>query len=92
MYNEKWQELSEEEIKTIRPGTKIIIGIEKINDQNIDMARIKINQGAWDEKSITSHFNQEKNVFYREYQVATNDAFLKIEAQLHSRTEGWLGE
>jgi len=92
IYNEKWQELNDEGLKNLKPGEKIFIGIEKVGFSDIDMARIKINQGAWDKESITQNFNPEKNVFYKEYQVATADAFLKIEAQLHSSTEGWLGE
>ena len=92
IYNEKWQELNDEELKNLKPGEKIFIGIEKVGFSDIDMARIKVNQGAWDEESITQNFNQEKNVFYKEYQVATADSFLKIEAQLHSKKEGWLGE
>jgi len=92
IYNNKWKEISEEEVRKILPGTKIIVGIEKIDDLNIDMARIKINQGEWDENSITTNFDRKKNVFYREYQIATNESFLKIEAQLHSKTEGWLGD
>jgi hypothetical protein len=92
IYNEKWEEIKEEEIKNINHGEKLFIAIEKINDPNIDMARIKINQGEWDNQSITTNFNKEKNVFYREYQLATTDAFLKIEAQLHSTVDGWLGE
>jgi len=92
IYNEKWEEIKEEEIKNIAPGVKIFIAVEKIDDPNIDMARIKINQGEWDNQSITTNFNKEKNIFYREYQLATTDAFLKIEAQLHSTIDGWLGE
>jgi len=92
IYNEKWEELTDEELKILKPGQKIIIGIEKIFNSDIDMARIKINQGMWDETTITRNFNAQKNVFYREYQVATSDSFLKIEAQLHSKTEGWLGD
>jgi len=92
IYNEKWQELNDEELKSLKPGKKIIIGVEKVGFSDIDMARIKVNQGTWDEKTITQSFNPEKNVFYREYQVATSDSFLKIEAQLHSKKEGWLGD
>jgi len=73
------------------PGKKVYVGIENINDPNIDMARIKINQGEWDKDSITTNFNQEKNIFFREYFLSTNEAFLKIEAQLHSKIDGWLG-
>lgn len=92
IYNMNWEEITEDEIKSIRPGTKIIVAIEKIDNSDIDMARIKINQGEWDAQSITTNFNKEKNVFFREYQVATNDSFLKIEAQLHSKSDGWLGD
>jgi len=92
IYNENWEEIKEEEIKNIVPGEKLFIAIEKIDDPNINMARIKINQGQWDNQSITTNFNKEKNVFYREYQLATNEGFLKIEAQLHSTIDGWLGD
>jgi len=92
IYNEEWQELSDEELKSLKPGQKIVIGVEKVGFSDIDMARIKVNQGTWDEKTITQSFNPEKNVFYREYQIATSDSFLKIEAQLHSKKEGWLGD
>jgi len=91
IYNKNWEEIKEEEIKNINYGEDLFIGIEKINDPNIDMARIKINQGEWDSQSITTNFNKEKNVFYRHYKLSTNDAFLKIEAQLHSKIDGWLG-
>jgi len=92
IYNEKWQELNDEKLGNLKPGEKIIIGIEKVDYPDIDMARIKVNQSSWDENSITQSFNPEKNVFYKEYNVATADSFLKIEAQLHSKKEGWLGE
>jgi len=92
IYNEDWKELTEEEIKKIPPGKKIIIGVETTDDLNIDMARIKINQGQWDQSSLTTKFNDKEKVFYREYQLATGDSFLKIEAQLHSKVDGWLGD
>jgi len=91
IYNDNWEEITEDDVKNIMPGKKVYVGIENINDPNIDMARIKINQGEWDKDSITTNFNQEKNIFFREYFLSTNEAFLKIEAQLHSKIDGWLG-
>jgi len=92
IYNEEWQELNDDELRNLKPGEKIIIGVEKVSVPDIDMARIKVNQDNWDQKSITQSFNPEKNVFFKEYQLATTDSFLKIEAQLHSKTKGWLGK
>lgn len=93
IYNLNWQELNEEELKNLKPGDKIIIGIKTIPQADIDKARIKINKDQWqltDETEVK--FNKNLGVFFREYQIASGEHQLKIEAQLHSVKEGWLGE
>jgi hypothetical protein len=37
-------------------------------------------------------YNAEKKMYYKEYVVATGESRLKIDAQLHSATDGWLGD
>ena len=73
-------------------GKKIIIGIQTIVEADIDRARIKINTKDWQISDITTLFNPQLKVYYREYIVATGTAQLKIDAQLHSASDGWLGE
>lgn len=92
IYNNNWIELNDSHLKELAPGKMIYIGIETVSDENINKARIKVNKKHWDETDITIKFNKEKNVFYREYLISTNEAFLKIEGQLHSKVDGWLGE
>lgn len=92
IYNENWVELLEAQLEKLPPGQKIFIGLETVPDPNIDKARIRVNKKNWEEEDITEKFNQEKNVFYREYLIGTDEAYLKIEGQLHSKSDGWLGE
>lgn len=92
IYNENWVEIPDKELAKLKSGTKIIMGMEMIKGADVDMARIRVNNSQWDTDTIATKFNQEKNIFYREYQISTSEAYLKIEAQLHSATEGWLGD
>ncbi len=92
IFNEDFQPIEELELTRLQPGDKIIIGIETIPEVDIDRARIRINKEKWDDEDITTQFSKEKSVFYIEYQIASNDSELKIEAQLHSPEDGWLGE
>ncbi len=92
IYNQEWIELTDEQLKELAPGQTIYVGIETVADEDIDKARIKINKKQWEEDDVTVRFNKEKNVFYREYLIATDEAFLKIEGQLHSKVDGWLGD
>jgi len=78
--------------KTIKNGETIFIGIETIPEVSIDRARIRVNKNNWDENDITVNFSKEFNVFYKEFDVASDSHYLKIEAQLHSSADGWLGE
>lgn len=87
-----FKELSPAEINLIQSGNNIILAVEGINEADIDSARIRINSDSWTQSDITTHYNKEKNLYYREYKIATGEEKLKIQAQLHSRTDGWLGE
>lgn len=90
--NSNFKQLGSAELNSIRPGDSIILGVEGIADADIDTARIRINSDNWMQSDIITHYNKEKNLYYREYQVATGEQKLKIQAQLHSKTDGWLGE
>ncbi|PIY68507.1 hypothetical protein COY90_05550 [Candidatus Roizmanbacteria bacterium CG_4_10_14_0_8_um_filter_39_9] len=92
IYDTAWMELKEADLLKSVPGTKVFIGLRTIDVPDIDRARIKINQTNWNITDITTLFNKEKKVYYKEYQVATGASRLKIDAQLHSSIDGWLGE
>lgn len=92
IYNQKWKELTDNEVKSQRPGTFINIGIDRVKDPTIDMARIRVNKNEWDKDDITLQYNKQMNVFFKEFLVSTGEAFLKIQAELHSNTDGWLGD
>ncbi|MFN4212601.1 MAG: hypothetical protein ACK4FL_01390 [Microgenomates group bacterium] len=92
IYNQNWTELTDNQLMNLKPGSTIYIGIETVADADIDKARIRVNKQYWDNQDITVNFNKERKVFYREYIIASDEAMLKIEGQLHSKTDGWLGE
>lgn len=70
----------------------LIIGIESVKNADIDRARIRINSSKWTLSDATSQFNKDFNVYYIQYHIASSQAQLMIEAQLHSKEDGWLGE
>jgi len=92
LYDDKWKLLTELDVASLNGGEKIIIGIDKVSDVNIDGARIRINQNIWTKNDENVTYDGTKNIFYKEFVVATASSFLKIEAQLHSKVDGWLGE
>ena len=81
-----------EDVNKLKPGDKIFIGIYKPAIDEIDKARIRVNEYSWKSEHITDKFNEEKGVFYIEYKNPSEAAKLLIEAQLHSKTKGWLTE
>lgn len=89
---ETWKELTDVEVSKIKGGDRILIGIETIKNMDIDRARIRVNETEWKLNHITLNFDSQKNVYYREYTISSEAASLKIEAQLHSLKEGWLGD
>lgn len=92
IFDENFNLLKEEKLVAFQPGQKIIVGIKTIPQADIDKARIRVNKDFWEIGDETNKFNQKNQVFYIEYQLATGESKLKIEAQLHSLKEGWLGE
>lgn len=92
VFDESWNEVLESNIHTLKGGVKVYVGIQSIAEADIDRARIKINEKEWNIAHITNKFNGQKNVYYREYTIATGESQLKIDAQLHSETDGWLGD
>lgn len=92
IYNQNWQPVNDDILKKMQPGQEVIVGIETVQAADIDMARIRVNKNTWDLKDITVNFNKQFNVFYKEHIISTGEASLKIEAELHSKTDGWLGD
>jgi hypothetical protein len=93
IYTINWEEITTEQLELMGgPGQRIIIAIDVLKNGDIDMARIRINENQWKMDQITTSFNKDKNSYYKEYTISTGEAQLKIEAQLHSKDEGWLGD
>lgn len=92
IFDTNWRQLSIDDLKNLKSGYKIILAIDKVNNFDIDMARIKVNEQEWRLEHTTLNFNKDYNVFYKEYFIASNEAELNINAQLHSRSQGWLGK
>lgn len=93
VFNTSWVEVNEGNTdRALKQGAKLYIGIQTIDEVDIDRARIKVNEKDWNVAHITSQFNKEKKVYYREYTIASGESKLKIDAQLHSETDGWLGD
>lgn len=92
VYNPSWVEIDDKKGTIAKPGDKLYIGIQTIVEADIDRARIKINARDFQISDITTLFNPQLKVYYREYIVATGTAQLKIDAQLHSASDGWLGD
>lgn len=89
---EIWKELTNVEVSKLKEGDRILIGIETIKKMDVDRARIRVNETEWKLNHITLNFDSQKNVYYREYTISSGVASLKIEAQLHSLKDGWLGD
>ncbi|MFZ6035034.1 MAG: hypothetical protein ACOYUB_02715 [Patescibacteria group bacterium] len=92
VYDDGWKELTEEKIATLSSGQGIIIAIDRTSDAGIDKARIRVNQDQWKPEDENLSFDKGNNIFYKKFTVATDSAYLRIEAQLHSNKDGWLGQ
>lgn len=92
IFDENFNPILEENLNKIKKGDRILIGVETVPEAEIDRARIRVNKENWEDNDITLNFSKKFNVFYKEYQIATETNRLKIEAQLHSKEDGWLGE
>ena len=92
VFDANWVDIESKKSNKATPGEKLYIGIQTIAEADIDRARIKINTRDWQISDITTLFNLQQKVYYREYIVATGTAQLTIDAQLHSASDGWLGD
>jgi type II secretory pathway component PulC len=92
IFDENFNSIKENELSELSPEKKLIFGIKTITGADIDKARIRVNKNFWEIGDETNKFNEKNQVFYIEYQLATDEVKIKIEAQLHSANEGWLGE
>ncbi len=91
VFDSRWRELDDAQISQLKPGDKVFIGVYKPPLSDIDYARIRVNSSSWSDKNVTKMFNKDKGVFYIEYTISNNEPKLVIEAQLHSKNSGWLG-
>lgn len=92
VYDTNWMEIESKKKDKAKPGEVLYIAIQTIVEADIDRARIKINEKDWQIGHITTLYNPKLKVYYKEYTVATGTAQLKIDAQLHSASDGWLGD
>lgn len=92
IYNDKEEEIKQSQIDQYPVGTNIKIGVESVKEADIDKARIRINELTWLPTHETKEYDRKYNLYYINYQIATIPAQLKIEAQLHSLKDGWLGD
>lgn len=92
IYDSNWQEIIGDTTDTVAPGSAIYIGISLVQGADIDKARIKVNAPEWTTADITADFNKENNVYYIMYIINENEPKLEIEAQLYSKSKGWLSE
>jgi hypothetical protein len=91
LYTKDWQEIKKGSVN-LKTGDSIYVALEMIPDQDIDKARIRVNSPVWRDDDVTASVSSELHVFYREYVVGEDVSNLKIEAQLHSKKDGWLTE
>lgn len=92
IFDNQFNPISDLQLSNIKPGEEIIIGIATVKDANIDRARIRVNKADWLTNDITVAFSPKNQIYYLKYIVATGESKLKIEAQLHSVIDGWLGD
>jgi len=91
IFDKDFQVIPENLLGNIKAGDEIIIGVETISIADIDRARIRVNKNKWEDEDITLNYLEKQKVYYSKYRVASDESKLKIEAQLHSSSDGWLG-
>lgn len=92
IYDENFKLLEEKDLERLASGSTVIIGIKTIPQSDVDKARIRINKNYWEITDETNKFDTRNQIFYINYKIASNEQKLKIDAQLHSKSEGWLGD
>jgi len=92
IYTPSWQILGKNQLRFAKTGEMIIIGIKTIANRDITKARIRVNSTTWSISDETIAFNPQHKVFYQQHQIASDEALLKIEAELFSEENGWFGQ
>jgi len=92
IYTDNNEEIKQSQIDQYPVGTILKIGVESIKEADIDKARIRVNELKWLADHETKNYDVIRNYYYINYKIATIPAQLKIEAQLHSIKDGWLGD
>ena len=92
IFDKDFNTISEDLLGDVKSGEEIIIGVETISTADIDRARIRVNKQEWKNEDITLNYSDKLKVYYIKYTVASDESKLKVEAQLHSSGEGWLGD
>lgn len=91
-FSKTFEAMTDKQVSGLRRGDGVIIAVETVEGTDIDFARIKVNKIAWTAQDITIDFDKKNKVFFINYTVATEESQLKVDAQLHSKKDGWLGE
>lgn len=92
LFKEDFSVLNDVEAANLKPSNTIVVGVATVAGSDIDWARIRINKLVWSPEDTTTSFDEKNKVFYVKHMIATGESRLKIEAQLHSKADGWLGE
>ncbi|NTU46573.1 hypothetical protein HGA88_03020 [Candidatus Roizmanbacteria bacterium] len=91
LFDRSFTEIDKKDWNNLKPGSTIVIGVASIADGSIDRARIRVNETVWTTEHITLQFEKKYQVFYKEYTIPEGVKSLKIDAQLHTAQDGWLG-
>lgn len=89
IYDKNWRLLSGDRLN-LKNDKEIKIAIKTIPEASIDKARIRVNSALWMTTDETSLFNDNLKLFYKNYQLTSGEKNLNIEAELHTKAEGWL--
>jgi len=84
--------LGDSDAGNLKAGDSMIVGVETIEGADIDWARIRVNKLQWSANDTTTNFDPKNKVYYIKHTIATGESQLKIEAELHSKADGWLGD
>lgn len=92
LFSTEFKTLSEEDLRMLQAGDTIIIGVDKVQGSDIDMAKILVNSTDWADAVVTDKYDTKHNIYYITHTVASGEAQLYFKAQLHSKKDGWLGD
>lgn len=92
LYDASWNKIESDRLNDTFAGQKIYVGIADIRDIEISKARIRMNKQSWESTDETTEYNQDLNIYYKEFTVPEGIAGLKIEAELFNQDSGWLNQ